>query len=574
MGKEVWDSLKARFVGAKCVKDARLQTLKAEFDALKMKEEETIDEFTGKLTVMSVKYGNLGGTLEDLAMVKKLFDTVPDRFIHVIAGIEQFYDLKTLAHYSLKLSGSHARRSRVEKVLEAGGLRAMAAEVVDVVVVAAGEVSGGRGDAGKESTEKRDKSHIKCFKCHCYGHYANRCPGEKKKDEEAHHARTVVMEPAVLLAETEEQGPLEPALCTNLHTEVMLEEKKVLPELYFVGEGEVMNDVWYLDNGASNHMTGDHHKFRDMDQTATGKPNKPGSLFQGQCLWKADEPLQLVHVDLCGPITPSTLAGNKYFMLLVDDCTRWTTVYMLKSKDQAVDAFIKFRAEARIKHQFTAPYTPQQNGVVERKNRSVMEMARSLLKSMEIPGIFWAEAVRHSVYLLNRLPTKSMGYRTPYEGWNGRKPHLGHVRIFCCKGHVKVVGTHLKKLDDRSIPMVYFGIEEGSKAHRMFNPKTNKIVVSRDVVFEETVKWSWEAVNDENFSENRDEKDGQFFSGDYNYLDGGVGDGHDAQDVSETGGASSGGEESAVGGNGNDDDIDSQSASEENPTTEQEPVTP
>lgn len=200
-------------------------------------------------------------------------------------------------------------------------------------------------------------------------------------------------------------------------------------------------------------------------------------------LWRADEPLQLVHVDLCGPITPSTLADNKYFMLFVDDYTRWTTVYMLKSKDQAVDAFIKFRAEVEkssgyeikilrsdrggeflsksfqsvceqsgIKHQFTAPYTPQQNRVVERKNRSVMEMARSLLKSMEIPGIFWAEAVRHSVYLLNRLPTKSMGYRTPYEGWNGRKPHLGHLRIFGCKRHVKIVGTHLKKLDDRSVP--------------------------------------------------------------------------------------------------------------------------
>ena len=67
--------------------------------------------------------------------------------------------------------------------------------------------------------------------------------------------------------------------------------------------------------------------------------------FPRSVLWKIDEPLQLVHVDLCGPITPSTLAGNKYFMLLVDDCTRWTTVYMLKSKDQAVDAFIKFRAE-------------------------------------------------------------------------------------------------------------------------------------------------------------------------------------------------------------------------------------
>ena len=84
-------------MGAEHVKDARLQTLKVEFDALKMKEEETVDEFAEKLTVLSVKYGNLGGTLEDKAMVKKLFDTVLDKFIHVIAGIEQFYDLQTLA---------------------------------------------------------------------------------------------------------------------------------------------------------------------------------------------------------------------------------------------------------------------------------------------------------------------------------------------------------------------------------------------------------------------------------------------------------------------------------------------
>ena len=95
--KEVWDSLKARFVGAERVRDARLQTLKAEFDALRMKEEESIDEFAGRLTVMSVRYINLGGSLEDSAMVKKLLDTVPDRFIQIVAGIEQFCDLKTLA---------------------------------------------------------------------------------------------------------------------------------------------------------------------------------------------------------------------------------------------------------------------------------------------------------------------------------------------------------------------------------------------------------------------------------------------------------------------------------------------
>jgi hypothetical protein len=238
------------------------------------------------------------------------------------------------------------------------------------------------------------------------------------------------------------------------------------------------------------------------------------SSFPRSALWRADEPLGLVHVDLCGPITPASVSGNKYFMLCVDDCTRWCSVFMLKSKDEAVNAFVKFKAQvenncddkikvlrsdrggeflngvlqsicdqAGIRRQFTAPYTPQQNGVVERKNRTVMEMTRALMKSMKIPEKFWAEAVRHAVYLINRLPTKAMGSRTPYEAWNGKRPHLGHLRVFGCKGHVKTVKPYLKKLDDRSMPMIYFGIEEGSKAHRMYDPQTNRIVVSRDVVF-------------------------------------------------------------------------------------------
>jgi hypothetical protein len=128
---------------------------------------------------------------------------------------------------------------------------------------------------------------------------------------------------------------------------------------------------------------------------------------------------------------------------------------------------------------------------------------------MKIPGRFWAEAVRCSVYLLNRLPTKAMGDRTPYEAWNGRKPHLGHLRIFGCKGHVKPGVSHLKKLDDRSVLMVYFGIEDSSKAHMMYNPQNNKNVVSRDVVFEEVVMRSWDAVETEDFSVELE--NGQFF---------------------------------------------------------------
>jgi len=136
--------------------------------------------------------------------------------------------------------------------------------------------------------------------------------------------------------------------------------------------------------------------------------------------------------------------------------------------------------------------------VVERKNRTVMNMLRSLLKSMKVPGRFWGEAVRHSVYLLNRLPTKALNAQTPSELWNGKKPHLGHLKVFGSVGHVKNSVPHLKKLDDRSTPMVYFGVEQGSKAHRMYNPQTNKIVISRDVIFEESRSWQWD-VNTEFF---------------------------------------------------------------------------
>jgi hypothetical protein len=169
-GREVWQSLKARFVGAERVRDARLQTLKAEFDALRMKEEETVDEFSGRLTAMSVRFSNLGGTLEESVMVKKLLDTVPERFIQIMAGIEQFCDLKTLAferplagsehlksipggelvvrdlrilrHSSLKPSRRRDRRRRQARALamedrrvEAVGAEAMAVEVARVGVV-------------------------------------------------------------------------------------------------------------------------------------------------------------------------------------------------------------------------------------------------------------------------------------------------------------------------------------------------------------------------------------------------------------------------------------------------------
>ena len=227
-GKEVWDSLKARFVGAEWVKDARLQTLKSKFDDVRMKDDDPLDQVVAKLSTLSVKVNSLGGSLDDAALVKKLFDIVPDHYLTVVAGIEQFYDLKTIAFDEAvgRLKAFEERTSR----RSGGGAKTPAGQVLLTQAEwearqksAGGDSSGkakkgesssrgrgrGRGGGtggrggrtdGGDGTGKRDKSHIKCFKCHERGHYANRCPGGEKKAEEANLAK-IDREPAVLLAE-------------------------------------------------------------------------------------------------------------------------------------------------------------------------------------------------------------------------------------------------------------------------------------------------------------------------------------------------------------------------------------
>ncbi|GKB86161.1 zinc finger, CCHC-type containing protein [Tanacetum coccineum] len=203
--------------------------------------------------------------------------------------------------------------------------------------------------------------------------------------------------------------------------------------------------------------------------------------FPEQAVFRAKKPLELIHADLCGPITPTTVGGSKYFLLLVDDFSRWSWVYTLTGKFEAFEAFKRYK---KMVEESSAPYSPQQNGVVERRNRTVMEMARSLLKGRNVPGEFWGEAVRHAVYHLNRLPSKSLPDITPYEAWYGKKPNLEHLKIFSCVVFAKCTSGHIKKLDDRSKKMVYFGVEDGTKGNQLYDPQDKKL---RPSTFEEAV---------------------------------------------------------------------------------------
>ena len=229
--------------------------------------------------------------------------------------------------------------------------------------------------------------------------------------------------------------------------------------------------------------------------------------------WRAKAPLELVHSDICGPMQTPSIGKCRYFITFIDDFSRRTWVFFLKEKSEAFNFFKQFKAIAEkqsgyflkvlrtdrggeftshefqdfckengIKRQLTASYTPQQNGVAERKNRTIVEMARSMMKAKSLPNSFWAEAVATSIYLLNRCPTKSVKGMTPQEAWSGRKPSVAHFKVFGCIAYSHVPKEKRQKLDDKSKKCIFVGYSEEIKGYKLYNPVTNKVIISCDVI--------------------------------------------------------------------------------------------
>lgn len=108
--------------------------------------------------------------------------------------------------------------------------------------------------------------------------------------------------------------------------------------------------------------------------------------------------------------------------------------------------------------------------------------------------------MRHSVYLLNRLPTRALSGATPYEAWTNEKPRVDYLKVFGCIAYMKIPNVHVRKLDDRSKCVVHLGREPGTKAYRLYDPETGIVHISRDVVFEEAKGWKWRTSEDSDAS--------------------------------------------------------------------------
>ncbi|GJX89592.1 retrovirus-related pol polyprotein from transposon TNT 1-94 [Tanacetum coccineum] len=228
--------------------------------------------------------------------------------------------------------------------------------------------------------------------------------------------------------------------------------------------------------------------------------------------------LELLHMDLFGPSAVRSYGGNRYTLVIVDDYSRYTWTRFLKDKTEAFDQFEIFSKKIQnqlgctivsirtdhgrefdnevqfgefcnangITHNFSAPRTPQSNGVVERKNRTLQEMSRTMLNEQSLPQKFWCNAVDTSTYILNRILIRAILGKTPYELLRGRKPTLDYFRVFGSKCFILNTKDYLTKFDPKSYEGVFLGYSQNSKAYIILNKHTRKVEESLNVTFDET----------------------------------------------------------------------------------------
>ncbi|GJX40752.1 retrovirus-related pol polyprotein from transposon TNT 1-94 [Tanacetum coccineum] len=228
--------------------------------------------------------------------------------------------------------------------------------------------------------------------------------------------------------------------------------------------------------------------------------------------------LELLHMDLFGSSAIKSYGGNLYTLVVVDDYSRYTWTKFLKTKNEAFEKFeilsrkiqnqlgsyivairtdhdwefdneVQFRAycDAQgITHNFSAPRTPQSNGVVKRKNRTPQEMSMTMLNEQSIPQKFWCNAIDTSIYVLNRILIRPILGKTPYEIFRGRKPSLEYFKVFGSKCFILNTKDYLTKFDPKSYEGVFIGYSQNSKAYVVLNKHTMKVEESINVTFDES----------------------------------------------------------------------------------------
>ena len=237
--------------------------------------------------------------------------------------------------------------------------------------------------------------------------------------------------------------------------------------------------------------------------------------FRSHVEGRSVEVLQLVHTDV-GESDVASWSGKKYYVTFIDDYSRCVWVYVIDKKSEVYDVFMKWKVlvenqtqhtikairsdrggeyinsrmrealdNSGIIHQTTMAESPQSNGVAERMNRTLWDQTRAMLYSASLQRQWWAQAILTAAYIHNRLVHSSTDGKTPMELWNGMKPDAAHMRVFGCIRYAHAPHSKRTKSGVQSIKCLFVGYSRDSKGYRVYDIERNKVIESRDVIFNE-----------------------------------------------------------------------------------------
>ncbi|RVW82648.1 Retrovirus-related Pol polyprotein from transposon TNT 1-94 [Vitis vinifera] len=482
--KQVWDKLQGEFEVSERVKTVRLLTLKREFELMKMKDDESVKDYSGRLMDVVNQMRLLGEAFTDQKVVEKIMVSVPQEFEAKISAIEESCDLQTLTIVELT-SKLHAQEQRV--------------------LMKGDEATEGAFQANHKGKNSGNLQGKKFFK-------NNKGKAEGSSRKKKFRLALIVEEPTMLrkifgtkISSTKGQlgncevvqakGKGTIAISTKRGTKIvtnvlyipdldqnLLSVAQMLRNGYAVSfkENFVLSLIAKIDESVVWHKRYGHFNLKslrfmqeagmveDMPEISVnaqtcescelGKQQR--QPFPQNMSKRATHNLELIHSDICGPMSTASLSNNVYFALFIDDLSRMTWVYFLKTKSQVFSVFKSFKKmvetqsgqnvkvlrtdnggeyisnnvfcqETGIVHQLTAPYSPQQDGVSERKKQNRDGDGKS---------------------------------KTPIEAWSGVKPSIKHLKVFGSFCYLHVSSVKRGKLDERAEKGVFVGYAAESKA--------------------------------------------------------------------------------------------------------------
>ncbi|RVX12855.1 Retrovirus-related Pol polyprotein from transposon RE1 [Vitis vinifera] len=417
--KLVWDKLQGEFEGSERVKTVRLLTLKREFELMKMKDDESVKDYSGRLM-------DVVNQMRLLELTSKLHAQEQRVLMRGDEATEGAFQANHKGKNSGNLQGKKFFKNNKGKA--EGSSRKGKFRLALIV---------------EEPTMLRKIVGTKWLHSHMTKYLSIFTSIDRS------------VQPKVKLGNGEVVQERKRDNCYQHQESAKIDESVVWHKRY--GHFNLKSLRFMQEAGMVEDMPEISVNAQTCESCELGKQQR--QPFPQNMSKRATHKLELIHSDICGPMSTASLSNNVFKKMV--ETQSGQNVKVLRTD----------------------------NGEEE---QNVMEMARCMLFEKKLPKLLWAEAVNTSVYLLNRLPTKSVQSKTPIEAWSGVKPSVKHLKVFGSFCYLHVPSVKRGKLDERAEKGVFVGYAAESKGYRIYSLSRMKIVISRDVHFDENSYWNWD----------------------------------------------------------------------------------